>query len=110
MYGCTYGYIVTDGKKYGYPECCIKTFHILTQHDISPALIMDWVYGMDTVEGGYKYVRCPSCREYGGPFDLTNYITYKSELEYLAQHISDCLLTIEKFDLLPNKEVQHGNT
>ena len=67
MYGCTYGYIVTDGRKYRYPECCIKTFHILTQHDISPALIMDWVYGMDTVEGGYKYVRCPSCREYGGP-------------------------------------------
>ncbi|KKL56276.1 hypothetical protein LCGC14_2247010 [marine sediment metagenome] len=98
-----YDYVVEDGRKYGYPECCIETFHKLIQHDISPALIMDWMYGMDTAENRNKYIRCPSCREYGGPFELTNFVTYKSELELLAQHISDYLITIEKFNLLPNQ-------
>jgi hypothetical protein len=51
---------IKDGRRFGYPECCVQMFSHLASHGLPVALVLDYFYGKDSCR---EYVRCPKCRD-----------------------------------------------
>lgn len=61
-----------NGWAEGYNDCCIDMFDKLVKIGISAALFTDYFLGEDVP--GIMHVRCPKCRTYCGPGDISKYV------------------------------------
>ena len=92
---------VKAGREYGYEECCIQSYNRLCKHGLSPAIVMDYLYGEDSCE---EYVRCPDCRdkhEIKPEFNLRKFAWNEKVANQLLGELRVSIRVVSSLGLLP---------